>query len=274
MIISLLHSAVRRRLLRHGALSKHLRLGSQDIHYYELLPKRQDGVLVLVHGLGTSSSTWINILPEIRNMRILAPDLPGFGFSPAPEKIPTLHQYEDWLARFLDATAPGPFTLVGHSMGGWITVMYALRHENRANHLVLINTAGMYYDGVDSLRDAFVLHSTRDTRVLLDRIWVRYPWYFRPFTPFVFRDLVRRRVPEIVGNVRREDFVDTGLGNLSIPVSVIWGLGDKLIAPDALRILEEKLSPHRIHTIKNSGHVPQLQAPAELLTILRSILPE
>ena len=274
MLIPFLHSVVRRQLRRQGIESKQILLNGQSFHYYELSPDNPAGVLVLLHGLGTSASTWVNILPHIGRYRILAPDLPGFGLSPAPETVPTIDRYALMMGNFLDAVVKGPFALLGHSMGGWITMKYALTHRDRVNHLLLVNTAGIYYQGVDKLRDAFILRSTKDTRVLLDLIWVKYPWYFRPFTPFVFEDLVSRKVPEIVSSVREEDFVNSDLARLTMPVSVVWGMGDQLISREALRILEEKLPARRIYTIRDSGHVPQLQAPGELLSILHKALHE
>jgi pimeloyl-ACP methyl ester carboxylesterase len=178
------------------------------------------------------------------------------------------------MENFLDAVVKGSFSLLGHSMGGWITMKYALAHRDRVNHLLLVNTAGIYYQGVDKLRDAFILRSTKDTRALLDLIWVKYPWYFRPFTPFIFEDLVSRNVPKIVSSVREEDFVNSDLHRMTMPVSVIWGLGDRLISPEALKILEEKLPARRIYTIPGCGHVPQLQAPGKLLSILHKVLHE
>ena len=272
MIIPFLHSIVARQFRRHGILRRRAVLGSGPLHYYELLPERPEGTLVLVHGLGTSSSTWVNILPHLQRLHVLAPDLPGFGFSPGLPGVPTIGDYVEVFEEFVNAVVRGPFKLLGHSMGGWVTMRYAVKHRDRINHLILVNTAGVYHSGVDSLRDAFILHSTKDTRKLLDRIWVHYPWYFRPFTPLVFEDLVSRKVPQIVAGVKETDFVNSDLSKLTMPVSVIWGMGDRLISSDALRILEERLPARRVYTIQNSGHVPQLQAPGEFLSILEKVL--
>lgn len=265
---------VRRQFLRQGVLSKTVNLGEQVVHYYEYVPKRFEETVVLIHGLGTSSSTWVNILPHLGNFRVLAPDLPGFGFSPAPPGVPTLKHYAQFVKQFVDHIGLRTFTLLGHSMGGWITMRYTLAHRDRVHHLILINTAGIYYQGVAQLREAFTIRSARDTKALLDLIWVRYPWYFRPFTPFIFEDLVKRKVPEIVQSVQEQDFMNAELARFTMPVSVIWGTGDKLIGSAALQILSEKLPARRVYTIPESGHVPQLQAPAKLLEILQLALRE
>ncbi len=275
MLVPFLHHLVRKRLKRRGIASKRTPGSGTDMHYYEAGPDRPRETLVFIHGLGTSASTWANILPDLASdYRLIAPDLPGFGLSiPKNESTaPTIDELVATLEQFVEETLEGNFSLVGHSLGGWLSMKYALKHPQRIDHLVLINTAGIYCQGVESLADLFNIRSTKDTNRLLDRIWMRYPWYFRLFTPFVFEDLVRRKVPEIVQAIREEDFVNAGLSRLQMPVSVIWGQGDRLLSAESLSILAERLPARTIHMIEESGHVPQLEAPKEFLTVLRRVL--
>ncbi|MBO0704613.1 MAG: alpha/beta fold hydrolase, partial [Candidatus Dormibacteraeota bacterium] len=74
--------------------------------------------LVLVHGLGTSSSVWHLVAPLLaRRWRVLAVDLPGSGLSP-----PATHVGGAWharlLCRFAEQVAVEPAALVGHSLAG------------------------------------------------------------------------------------------------------------------------------------------------------------
>ncbi|MBI2620450.1 MAG: alpha/beta fold hydrolase [Ignavibacteriales bacterium] len=278
MLIPLLHKIIRRHLIRQGIQSKRVRIGGTNIHYYEASPERPVASILLVHGLGTSTSTWMHLLPGLaQKYHVLAPDLPGFGFSFRDDGFSphTIDEYTGELDEFVSHTLPkDPFLLLGHSLGGWITMKYAIRRPQKVAHLILINSAGLHYQGVEHVRDLFDLRSPRDTKILLDHIWKHYPWYFRPFTPFVFEDLVRRKVPQIVQTIEERDFLNADLHRLTMPVSVIWGLGDRLISTKALELLKEKLPARRIYTIEQSGHVPQLEAPVELMEILWGILGE
>lgn len=273
MFVHILHRMVRRRLLRHGVRSRKSSFFHGTLHYYEASPANPAGTLVLVHGLGTSASTWVNILPQLaQKYRVLAPDLPGFGFSHPLAGTPTIADFAGSLESFTDATVAEPFILLGHSLGGWITMKYALTRPTSVRRLILMNTAGIYYQGVDELRDLFNIHSTRDTQQLLNHIWVKYPWHFRLLTPFIYRDLVRRKVPELVSSVQREDFMNEDLSKFTMPVSIIWGGREGLIDRKTLRILEEGLPTRTLHVIEESGHVPQLQTPNRLLETLQDIL--
>ncbi|MEX2116834.1 MAG: alpha/beta fold hydrolase [Bacteroidota bacterium] len=275
MVIPFIHRLVRRNLTSQGIASKRVSIAGTSIHYYEACPEHPRDTLVLVHGLGTSTSTWTHILPDLaREYHVIAPDLPGFGFSIPKDGFPvySIDEYVAVLEQFLDNTLSGEFVLLGHSLGGWITMKYALRNPQRVNQLVLVNTAGIYYQGSEQLVDLFDIRSTKDTNRLLDRIWKRYPWYFRLLTPFVFEDLVRRKVPQIVKAIQKGDFLNADLSRFHMPVSVIWGKGDQLLSSETLTILSECLPARTIHIIEQSGHVPQLEAPREFLTIVRKIL--
>lgn len=275
MFIPLLHTMVRRQLIRQGIQSRQIPLGHGMLHYYEASPQAPRSTIVLIHGLGTSASTWVNVLPALASThRVLAPDLPGFGLSSPMDGIPTLEDFADFTERFVDHVAPDSFVLLGHSLGGWITMKYAVKHRPRVNHLILMDTAGIYYRGVDELRDLFILRSSRDTRKLLNRIWGVYPWYFRLFTSFIHEDLLRRNVPQIVQSVREPDFMNAHLQYLTMRVSVIWGGRDRLIPMDTVRILEEKLPARDIHILEEAAHVPQLQTPGLLVSTLNTILQE
>jgi pimeloyl-ACP methyl ester carboxylesterase len=278
MLIPFLHRIVRKNLIARGIASKRVDLGSVSMHYYEAAPAHPRDTVVLVHGLGTSASTWAHILPALsEKYRVLAPDLPGFGFStPFPQPLTRpIETYANALGEFLGTILPGKsFALAGHSLGGWLTAKHALKHPRQVHHLILINTAGIYHQGAEKLVDLFDIRSTKDTNKLLDRLWMNYPWYFRLFTPFIFEDMVRRKVPDIVKGIQESDFVDSELETLHMPVSVIWGKGDALLPYETVRTLSERLQARTIHIIEQSGHVPQLEATGEFLTILEKVLDE
>ncbi len=101
-----------------------------------------DPVVVLVHGNGLDRTIWQLQTRHIANRarRALAVDLPGHGQSEG-QALVTIEEMADWVIRFMDASGVGTATLVGHSMGAFVTLEAAARHPDRVDKLCLMGIA-------------------------------------------------------------------------------------------------------------------------------------
>jgi abhydrolase domain-containing protein 6 len=275
MLINILHRWIRNKYYRNGFTSQTLDIGRCKLHYYERRHSTSSPTLVLLHGLGTSSSTWVNLFPRLNiECNVVALDLPGFGYSVIKDGKPfflfpeLLHSLEDFFAGVVQP----PFMLLGHSLGGWLAAKYAIAHPNMVRHLILVDTAGILSDETIRQGEAFQIQTLNDVRKLLDTIWFTYPWYFRPFSPAVRNDLRKRRVSDFVRTIQPEDFVNDDLERLKMRVSIVWGNEDKLTTSRSLDVLQKSIPHATVYRIERCGHVPQLERPNEFIDIVRRLL--
>ena len=98
---------------------------------------------MFVHGLGASWQSWLENIPEFaRDHRVVAMDLPGFGYSDAARR-----GHLDRVLRELDlprcSTSSGstPAAVVGNSMGGFIAAEMAIRSPERVQRLAVVSAA-------------------------------------------------------------------------------------------------------------------------------------
>src|SRR5438093_11924247 len=97
-----------------------------------------DTTFVLVHGLGGSHLSWLQVAPGLSGLgRVTALDLPGFGRSPAAGRGGRVMDLRRSLSRFLDRVATDQLILVGNSMGGLISMTEAAVEPDRVAGLVL-----------------------------------------------------------------------------------------------------------------------------------------
>lgn len=273
--IDLVHTLVRWRYRRLGFVRGSLPLENVSFSYVQFKNSSARRSLVLLHGLGTSSSTWLKIFRDLReNSTILAPDLPGFGASTLTHGKThcSLTEHDAAIEKALDRLPARPFTMIGHSLGGWLAMRYALKHPSNIVQLVLINPAGVLYEGVEAARQLFNIQTRADVLRLLDAMWHRYPWYFRPFTSAILTDLKKRGIPEFVNSITEKDFLGVELRQLNMPVSLIWGMEDHLISSRTIDILAEYIPRLETFMIERCGHIPQLERPGQLRRILHKIL--
>ncbi|EFG10438.1 hydrolase [Streptomyces clavuligerus] len=98
--------------------------------------------VVLLHGLGRSLEDWEPLRTALPAHRLLALDLPGFGWSPAPPE-PGLGTMAEHVAGCLDRLGiTAPVHLVGNSLGGAVAMRLAVRHPARVASLALAAGAG------------------------------------------------------------------------------------------------------------------------------------
>lgn len=101
------------------------------------------GTVLLLHGLFSSSAVFAALPVRLARagVKVLAPDLPGHGASPAADDLAGILAE---LADLLETKAPaGPLYLVGHSMGAILATRLARRYGERVERLVLLAPAGL-----------------------------------------------------------------------------------------------------------------------------------
>ena len=97
--------------------------------------------VVLVHGLGGALLNWRAVAPGLaQGRRVLALDLRGHGRSAMPRDA-SIPENLSLLARFIEREAKGSVTLVGNSMGGYLSMQLAAQRPELVESLVLVNPA-------------------------------------------------------------------------------------------------------------------------------------
>jgi pimeloyl-ACP methyl ester carboxylesterase len=104
--------------------------------------------IIFLHGLGTSSSSWDQVIAALPDRFLtVAADLIGHGQSPVPAE-PNAYTREQVLVDIdgLVAVAGGRPVLVGHSLGGYLSLAYAATRPAAVRGLVLVNTGPGFRD--------------------------------------------------------------------------------------------------------------------------------
>jgi 3-oxoadipate enol-lactonase len=106
---------------------------------------RDAGTIILVHGFARSGEFWFNIVPTLaRFYRVVCPDLRGLGQSRPladPAASISIAAYIDDLETVADHAGAKTFHLVGESIGGAITLIFAAERPDRVRTLSLLAPA-------------------------------------------------------------------------------------------------------------------------------------
>jgi pimeloyl-ACP methyl ester carboxylesterase len=263
------------------------RLTSENDWYF--LDQGRGPNLVLLHGLGASSFSWRhNLGPLARHFRVLAPDLPPHGRSPAPlDGDYTVAGQIRGILEFLDRRGIARAALAGNSLGGGLALLLAREHPERFPALVLLAPA------VALNRVPLIFYPLRLPRLGRLAATLLGPWIISPalrliyhrrelITPEVisgyaapFRDYPRRLA---LGSLCQQlnplplDQVEALLKKIPQPVSLIWGDRDRILPVRQAHWLKQRLPQAQLHILPQVGHAPQEEAPGEVNKIIIAFL--
>jgi magnesium chelatase accessory protein len=146
----------------------------------------QGPTLLMLHGAGGSTHSWRDLLPLLgAHFRVVAPDLPGHGFSaPLPAAQRSLPGTARAIAELLCALPARPRAVLGHSAGGALMTRMALDGLLEGATLIGLNAALLPFEGWASF-----LYPTM-ARVLARQPWVASLAAWRARDPAAVRRLV------------------------------------------------------------------------------------
>jgi pimeloyl-ACP methyl ester carboxylesterase len=98
--------------------------------------------LVFLHGFCESNKIWRNLSLELCDQfRIICPDLPGFGNSQLPDDAFSLEDIGNILIAWLKQQGITECVVIGHSLGGYISLEILRKHHDLVKAIVLFNSA-------------------------------------------------------------------------------------------------------------------------------------
>lgn len=222
--------------------SERVPVGGREVRYREAGKGRT--TLVLVHGLGASADYWFRNGPPLAaaGFRVLAPDLPGFGYTEGPEDGLTVQEQVDALRAWSVALSLGPAVYVGHSLSCQTVLRLAAESPQMVKGLILAAPTGA--DGPH--------RRWRQALGLFLDAW-REPW---PLIPIVTAAYLRAGPYRYWKTWRAgaEDSPFEILPQVTTPTLVIVGTRDPVVREHEARSLAEKLPSGDLVMIPGAAH--------------------
>jgi pimeloyl-ACP methyl ester carboxylesterase len=255
-------------LRTRGVGSRHLETPVGRVHSYV---GRGGGALppvALLHGIGSAAGPFGPVItrlqPHVRS--VIAPELPGHGFSAAPRGRMTPDALDEVTRGVLDRLIDEPVVLCGNSLGGALALRYARERPEKVRALVLLSPAGarMSEDELDDVRRAFHMPDTAAARSFLARLYHRTP-FFAPLLAGEIRARMQRTVVRDLLATARVEHAATPeeLAALPMPVLLVWGRSERLLPASGLAYFRQHLpTSARVDEPQEVGHCAHMDAPA------------
>lgn len=256
------------------------------IHYMEA---GMGEPLLLIHTVGQSLYTWRGMFELLSvRYRVIAIDLPGFGYSDRPEAFGFgVDDYAEVIVRFMDAMDIESAHIAAFSMGGAYAVRFALQHPERVGRLVLLSpgsitpempltirmidspmlgfVASMLYNinSVEKLLNDAVFDLTNITPDVVQE-------YYKPLADSASRRCVKRALQFF-----DDEAVVARLRELEAPVLILTGGEDKWHTPDspAMELMHSAIRDCGYSLIRNAGHLLHEEKPERVAAAVFEFIP-
>jgi len=232
--------------------------------------------LVLLHGFPLDHHLWDDVSSLLEDkFELILPDLRGFGESTTVDAPYSMDDYASDIAGLLDQLGIQKVAVAGHSMGGYVALAFAKLYPERVSGLALISsqvladppdrTAGRYKSaadvaekGIGGVVEAMTSKFTSDPRLQA-----------------VARALMERQQPgAYIGALKAmaERMDSTSLlSTFKFPVVIVHGDADALIPVARAREVKAAVPDSHYVELKDTGHVPMLEAAKETAEALRPL---
>lgn len=245
--------------------------------------------LLLIHGLAATKSSWLTVVPELaRHHRVIAVDLPGFGYSTKSRASYDAPFFAREMFRFLDALGVGETFIAGNSMGGRIAMEMAMSGPERVAAIACLCPAAAFFRRpvlalVRALRPEFAAAGVFLPRgrlkaglkqLFADPACLDERWYDAAIDEFFTMWKSPRFRIAVAASARRiyleEPSGDKGfwarLGEMRTPAYYVYGRQDVLISPRFAATVTSSLPEAHVEVWDDCGHVPQIEYPERTAT--------
>lgn len=273
------------RFVEAGGVSWHAQLAGEG----------EAPVVVLLHGTGASTHSWRDVLPGLcaRGMRVLAPDLPGHGFSSRPAtlaqmSVPGMSAALGALYRTLGVT---PRVMVGHSAGAAIALRQCVDGWVQPDGIVSLNGAILPFPGVTGkllfgplaravarigpLAPLFAWHARSDRQVvreLLGQTGSR----LAADGEELYRILAgnRAHVRAALDMMSQWDLAPLreALPGVRVPTLLVTGERDHTVPPSQAEAVHALMPTSRVERLADLGHLAHEEAPARICALIAEML--
>ena len=250
--------------------------------------------VLMIHGLAASLHDWDDFLPSISEAGFsgYAIDLLGHGESAKPKNLNAYtaeNAFWHWVRWWEKEVPPRGQILIGHSLGGYMVMEYALRFPERLSAIVLINP---FYSlsQLPSPVQKVLRYPLKNTilieripywlfRMLIDLTSLRWqngklqhelPEHIRAQTAWDYK----RASPGIYNLPRTIRNLEPELKHLHIPALVIWGGRDQTLDPQSFPYLVQALPQAEGFMLASCGHIPHQCHPQQVYARILQFLAE
>ena len=281
--------------IRPDVVLRRVEVGEVSVFYREAGDPERPAILLL-HGFPTSSHQFRDLIPRLADRyHVIAPDLPGFGFTTVAEGFDySFARLAEVIAAFTDAIGVTRYAIYVFDYGAPVGLRLALARPDAVTAIISQN-GNAYEEGLsdgwaptraywadpspanrEAMRGMLTLEATRwqythgapdETQVAPEAYWLDYALMSRPGNDDIQLGLIADYVSNVALYPRIHDYFRTR----KPPLLAVWGAGDPFFLPAGAKAFRRDLPEAEVHFL-DAGHFALETHGREIADLMRDFL--
>ncbi|EPG75604.1 alpha/beta hydrolase family protein [Leptospira fainei serovar Hurstbridge str. BUT 6] len=239
--------------------------------------------ILLVHGFGADKDSWTRFAAGLtKQYDVIAVDLPGFGENERlPDQGYSIVQQAERLDQFTKAIGWDKFHIVGNSMGGCISGVFAAKYPEKILSLGLFAPSGIdspekseLSKNMEKGKNNLIVSNADEFEELMKFLFVtppKVPSILKGY--FAERAIKNAEFNKIVFKDIRKGFpLQENMKSIKSKTLILWGDTDRVLSVSGAGVLEKGIAHSEKVILKNVGHVPMMEKPVEVANIYLDFL--
>jgi pimeloyl-ACP methyl ester carboxylesterase len=247
--------------------------------------------IIFANGIAAPVYTWRKVMPVLsKNFHVYGLDYRGTGFSEKPKEKYSIDVFSKQILDLMNYFNMKSAVLVGNSLGGEVSLNFAIKYPERVKALILIDTAG-YQNNKEFMKLLTRLSRCRFVGNILKRYTSKkfaekiiegalyndkiidkemVNAYYKPMkTTGAFDAFI-----ELVKNLSYTEFDYSKVKEITAPTLIIWGEEDKWIPVSDAYKFHKDIKNSKLIVLTNCGHAPQEEKPEEVSKLIGEFINE
>jgi pimeloyl-ACP methyl ester carboxylesterase len=258
-------------------------IGEMETHLYsnEIIAERP--TIIMLHGYSADKDVWPRFAKHFTDdYNVIIPDMAGHGET-------GFHQ--DWhyggpaqverIVALLDKLSLDRVHVIGNSMGGFIAGHFARMYPQRTLSSTLVDPAGVESPTKSDMelmlaqgRNPFEINNREEFDTFYSMTMAQAPYIPDFILEAVSEKYQQRReeLHEIFLDFHAQDSLQPLLGDIEVPVLLLWGDQDQLLHVSAVDVWQAGIKDISVKVWPGIGHMPMVEIPAESAAVYREFL--
>ena len=262
--------------------SQFLEVGNGAKAHYRDEGNKAGPTLLLIHGSNGHIQTWEGVVGELADRyRLISLDLYGHGLTgPNPDEKYDVDAQIELITKVMDAAGVQKAVWVGNSMGGWLTWRAGLAVPDRISGLVLVDASGAQVDEkIEPYLGARLARTWLGQKIMphvTPKSLIRTSLEQNYANPELISEELVSRYSDLLhfpgnraaavdrANVDRQREKWADVGQIDMPVLLLWGEQDTVVPVSHGRAFEAAITGSRLIIYPDAGHLPMEETPEQV----------